>query len=294
MSKKDPAFLLYSKDWLEGTSEMTLAEKGAYIDLLANQHQKGSLPSETKRLCKLARCGESEFSEIWTEVAKKFVPYGEGRLVNRKLTDVVTERLEKSKRNKIISALGIAVRQSKLPAEIKQEAKRGFNINDFINIPEPIITEKVTEWFTERLNIVGNPNGLPRAFANANEDANANIYNNSIVSTMLQFFKKFNPEYPESKEKDFNSCWQIALKIGKSKGWTQEQILNGHQEDVLKSWDKIIEFTVSDKWFSGRSIFDINNEWQRLIQSMNKKVKEVFKINPESDKIPLNLKKLNK
>ena len=273
MAKKDPAFLFYSKDWLEGTSEMTSEEKGVYIDLLASQHQRGSLPTETKRLCKLARLSEVEFLNIWEDIKHKFKPNGDGRLVNRKLTEVVTERLERSHKNKIISALAVAVRQSNLPYEIKKEARVGFNISDFIDISEPKITESVTEWFNLRLKSIAN--------ANANEDANANIYNNSIVSNMLKSFKKLNNQYPEDKTKDFTAIYQIAVKIGKSKGWDQHQILNGKQNSVIECWETIVNFIVSDSWFCGRSLFDINNEWQRLIQSMNKKIKNGTTINSE-------------
>lgn len=265
MTKKDPAFLLYSKDWLEGTSEMTSEEKGVYIDLLASQHQKGSLPTDTKRLCKLARCGEEEFLKIWADISHKFILNGEGRLINRKLTEVITERLEKGKKNKVISALAVAVRQSNLPYEVKYEAKKGFNVNDFIDLKEPFITEKVTEWFNQRLKSIANENG--------NEDANANIYNNSVVSNMLKIFKKFNPHYPEDKNKDFTACLQIAYKIGRSKGWEQNQTLKEKNSELLDSWETIINFIVSDTWFSSRALVDINNEWQRLIQSMNKNKK---------------------
>lgn len=279
---KDPAFLLYTKDWLEGTSEMTSEEKGIYIDLLASQHQRGSLPTDTKRLCKLARCGEEEFLKIWADVSHKFVLNGEGRLVNRRLTEVITERLEKGKKNKVISALAVAVRQSKEAYELKYEAKKGFRVDDFIDLKEPFITEKVTEWFSQRLKSIVNGNG--------NEDANENIYNNSIVSNMLKVFKKLNPKYPEDKNKDFTACFQIAVKIAKSKGWEQHEILNGKQKSVLESWETIVTFIVSDKWFCTRALFDINNEWQRLIQSMNNnkngtKINNTEKSGTSSDRV---------
>jgi uncharacterized protein YdaU (DUF1376 family) len=263
MSEKDPAVLFYSTDWLEGTSEMTSEEKGVYIDLLASQHQRGSLPTDTKRLCKLARLGEAEFLSIWADISHKFKTNGEGRLVNRKLTKVVTERLEKGHKNKIISALAVAVRQSNLPYEVKYEAKKGFNVLDFINIPEPNITETVTEWFNSRLKSIENANG--------NEDANGNaiIYNNSsIVFKMFEIFKKFNLEYFEDKTKDATAIYQIALKIAKTKSIEQHEMINGKMNEILTSWGKIVNFIVSDTWFRTRCLFDINNEWQRLIQSM--------------------------
>jgi uncharacterized protein YdaU (DUF1376 family) len=41
--EKDPAFLMYSKDFLTGTYFMSYEEKGKYIELLCLQHQTGHL-----------------------------------------------------------------------------------------------------------------------------------------------------------------------------------------------------------------------------------------------------------
>lgn len=269
---KDPAFLFYSQAWLEGTAEMTLEEKGMYIDLLANQHQKGSLPTEPKRLCKLARCGEDEFLKIWPDISFKFKQNGDGRLVNRRLTEVVTERLERGHKNKIISALAVAVKQSKMPVEIKNEAKKGFNVLSFFTIPEPKVTEAVTEWFTERL----------ASLTNTNKDTNTNIYNsNYLAPEMFKIFKTHNPKYPSDKDKDFVSCLQLAYKIAESKGWNKSDIVTTKKKDVLEAWEKIVLFTASDKWFSTRALYDLNNEWQRLIQSMNGKFSGTAKLTTE-------------
>jgi uncharacterized protein YdaU (DUF1376 family) len=91
MEKKDDFFKFYSRNWLEGTSEMTLEEKGLYMELLANQHLKGSLPSDTKRLCKVARLSENDFLKIWDELSKKFILDHEGRYFNLKLKKVISE-----------------------------------------------------------------------------------------------------------------------------------------------------------------------------------------------------------
>ena len=99
---KDPAFLFYSKDWIEGTIEMLPQEKGVYIDLLAHQHQKGSLPIETNRLCRLVCMQEEEFLKIWEHIKNKFtetepnglpngLPNGK-RLVNQKLAELSEKR----------------------------------------------------------------------------------------------------------------------------------------------------------------------------------------------------------
>ncbi|HXS61100.1 MAG TPA: DUF1376 domain-containing protein [Candidatus Sulfopaludibacter sp.] len=90
MEKEEDFFKFYSRKWLDGTSEMTLEEKGLYMELLANQHLKGSLPSDTKRLCKVARMSELEFLKIWDELSKKFILDTEGRYFNLKLKKVIS------------------------------------------------------------------------------------------------------------------------------------------------------------------------------------------------------------
>lgn len=42
---KDPAFLFYPNDWLGGTLGMTLEQKGAYIELLMLQFNRGHMTS---------------------------------------------------------------------------------------------------------------------------------------------------------------------------------------------------------------------------------------------------------
>lgn len=46
-NNKDPAFLLYSSDFLVGCSDLTMEERGQYITLLCLQHQKGHLTQKT-------------------------------------------------------------------------------------------------------------------------------------------------------------------------------------------------------------------------------------------------------
>ena len=73
MTKKDPAVLWYTNDFLEGTADMSLKEIGAYTLLLCYQHQRGFLPDTPKKLSRLVRLTETDFDEIWEEIQLKFV-----------------------------------------------------------------------------------------------------------------------------------------------------------------------------------------------------------------------------
>lgn len=74
---KDPAFLFYPGDWLGGTLGMSFEEKGAYLDLLIYQFNKGSF-SEKQALSVLKN------KEIWEVLKEKFCLI-EGLYYNKKL-----------------------------------------------------------------------------------------------------------------------------------------------------------------------------------------------------------------
>jgi hypothetical protein len=79
------------------------------------------------------------------------------------------------------------------------------------------------------------------------------------------------PSYPIDREKDFTAALQIAFKIGKSKGWEKTDVLNKKKAETVKFWEQIVHEIATDKWYSTRSISDLNNEWQRLIMFVNGK-----------------------
>lgn len=170
MAKKDPAFLFYPKDWLQGTAKLMPEEKGVYIDLLAHQHQDKHLPIDTKRLSRIVGLSESEFIPIWDNIKDKFILNGSNRLVNQKLTDLMTERSEKSHKNKIIGTLASVVRLSNAPYDLKFQAKKNFDYTEFLGVKETELTELITEWFSKRLGI------RSESIANGNNSISSNLW----------------------------------------------------------------------------------------------------------------------
>jgi uncharacterized protein YdaU (DUF1376 family) len=157
---KDPAFLFYSKDWIEGTAEMLPEEKGVYIDLLAHQHQSGSLPIDTKRLALIARLSHEEFTRIWDSgLSLKFIR-SDNRLVNRKLSEVVTDRFSKAIKNKIIGTFAGLLKKLKIDETAAAAIKKQFNVHDFIHLPTETITDRLTEWITKRLPSLGDADAV--------------------------------------------------------------------------------------------------------------------------------------
>lgn len=161
---KDPAFLFYSKDWLQGTAGLMPDEKGVYIDLLAHQHQDGDIPNDTKRLARMVGLSQSDFDMIWVNIKNKFRTFGDNRLVNRKLCEITTERSTKAHTKAILSRYAVLIRGLRgYPVNVVEAIKDCFNVVDFepFEIKEAII--RLNTWFTERLtSALGN--------ANANKD----------------------------------------------------------------------------------------------------------------------------
>lgn len=156
---KDPAFLFYPKDWLQGTSKLMPAEKGIYIDLLAHQHQDGSIPSDTRRLARMVGMSHDEFLPLWDVVKLKFKLSDGGVLVNQKLTTVVTNRSTKSKTKKISGTLASLIRLSSATQDQKEKIKKMFRINDFVDFDDHLVNQEVTKWFSECLKSIATANG---------------------------------------------------------------------------------------------------------------------------------------
>ncbi len=91
MTKKDPAFLFYSSDFLTGVIELTMEERGQYITLMCLQHQKGRL---SEKLIK------SVIPNISDDVLLKFEQDKNGNFFNKRLDFETKKRQEHSKKQR--------------------------------------------------------------------------------------------------------------------------------------------------------------------------------------------------
>ena len=89
-----------------------------------------------------------------------------------------------------------------------------------------------------------------------------------IGPQMVQAFKQVFPEYPVDQNLDFGASLEIAYKIAAWKGWAKESVVNGKQSSVLSEWMQMVGFIKSDKWYSTRSISEVNKQFQGLIQAI--------------------------
>ena len=73
---KDPAFLFYPNDWLGGTLGMSFEEKGAYIELLMLQFNRGHMTSHMIR---------QVVGQNWDKIKDKFQTDENGLFFNKRL-----------------------------------------------------------------------------------------------------------------------------------------------------------------------------------------------------------------
>lgn len=265
---KDPAFLFYSKDWLEGTAEMFPEEKGVYIDLLAHQHQRGELPSDSRRLAKMVGISSTDFDKIWEGIKHKFERTLE-RTLNRKLERVMSERYSKGRKNKLIGTFGFVLKKLDLPKSTENELRKMFNVNelldnDFKNIDSERYTERCTEWCQNAIAVIGN----------ANEDKNTTTY----ISTTRDFYNKQLSSITEKNGASENYRTLVDFLYGKNElgkqmdCWLQlrdqlsydqfQKLLRKSVEKKRKIKDMIISGYNDRKYLKGKvSFYATLNSW---------------------------------
>lgn len=95
---KDPAFLFYPNDWIGGTMGMTFEQKGAYMELLMLQFNRGHM---TKHMIGHVLGQNSDY--LWESVKDKFEIDDEGQFFNPRLDIEINKRkaYSESRRNNI-------------------------------------------------------------------------------------------------------------------------------------------------------------------------------------------------
>jgi uncharacterized protein YdaU (DUF1376 family) len=91
---KDPAFLFYPNDWIGGTMGMTFEEKGAYMELLMTQFNRGHMTTHM--------IGQV-VGQIWEKIQDKFIKDNNGLWYNPRLEEekVKRQNYTKSRRNNV-------------------------------------------------------------------------------------------------------------------------------------------------------------------------------------------------
>lgn len=118
---KSPAFLLYVRDFLEGTEDLTYEETGMYIRLLCHEWERGFLPADKGRLSRLLRVPLSTLEGPWQILSEKFEER-EGNLFNPRLENERKSRIEYIEGQKLKGTIGAF-----LKAQKRQLLKKEFD-----------------------------------------------------------------------------------------------------------------------------------------------------------------------
>ena len=86
---KDPAFLLYTGDFNDGTQDFTNEEVGAYVRLLLFQFSQGHLPLE-----RIKRKLNYDFEKLWPILSSKFIKDNDGNYYNERLQEEQIKRMK--------------------------------------------------------------------------------------------------------------------------------------------------------------------------------------------------------
>ena len=123
---KDPAFLFYPNDWIGGTMGMTFEEKGAYMELLMMQFNRGHMTTHM--------IGQT-VGQLWDNVREKFIKDDNGLWYNERL-EVEKEkrkRFTESRRNNVSGKNQYTKKTSKkgsghMTSHMENENKDNINI----------------------------------------------------------------------------------------------------------------------------------------------------------------------
>lgn len=86
-NRENPWFRFYVREWLTDVRvrAMSLAARGAYIDLLCYQWENGTVPEDLARIARLIGATTAELEQVWPQLADRFPPMRGGGLQNPRL-----------------------------------------------------------------------------------------------------------------------------------------------------------------------------------------------------------------
>lgn len=90
---KAPAFQFYANDFLQGTSDFSLEERGAYVTWLCQSWDKGPLPLPEQKRATMIGATLPRFRKIWETVGAKWIVTDAG-FVNARLEQARSDRDE--------------------------------------------------------------------------------------------------------------------------------------------------------------------------------------------------------
>jgi uncharacterized protein YdaU (DUF1376 family) len=131
-NEHSPAFSFYAKDFMFGTVAMSLAERGAYITLLAYQWDHGTVPTKPAILGRVLGCTAAQATKLWAGIGGKFKCGADGLWRNQRLE---LERVKQAERRAALTANGRLGGRPKNLTETKRLSESKANGNQNESLP---------------------------------------------------------------------------------------------------------------------------------------------------------------
>ena len=235
---KDPAFLFYPNDYLGGTTGMTFEEKGAYIELLIMQFNKGAFTKEqAKKLL------NGHFELLWEVLKEKFVEEN-GKFFNKRLESEKNKRADNAQKNKERIKKywdDKKKKEEKIPNEYQIDTKP---------IPLEIENENENEIISKDLGKSENP-----------------LKEFLLIPEMQKIFKKDNPQYFTDDSKDFEPLLKISGYIAKIHKLPENVLAQtaSDKNEICLRWGELTKFISTEEWFKNYSLMQIEKHFQSII-----------------------------
>ena len=141
---KDPAFLFYPNDWIGGTMGMTFEEKGAYMELLMMQFNRGHMTTHM--------VGQV-VGQIWDKIKDKFTQDEQGMWYNRRLEEEKEKRQKftQSRRNNISGE-----NQHTKNKKLTTTSERSHDQHMTTHMEDVNVNENEIDYFFNSLNFIEN------------------------------------------------------------------------------------------------------------------------------------------
>jgi uncharacterized protein YdaU (DUF1376 family) len=248
---KDPAMLWYPSDYISGTMGMSFEQKGAYMDLLMLQFNRGHMTEHM--------IGQA-VGQIFGQIQDKFQKDENGLWYNERVD------LEKGKRKTYVQSRSNN-RTGVNQYTKKEQKKEGHTTSHMGSVNKYSNNSTLTMY----------NNGLSKFLNYGFEqlkvtDISEKKYFDMVVKEMNSVWMKHKPNYSFLEEADYPALLNIAYLIGKRKKISKFEVVHIQDDVIVKSFDKISEFIANteDKFFRKLTLdgIAIPKNFQKIEEAM--------------------------
>jgi uncharacterized protein YdaU (DUF1376 family) len=244
---KDPAFLFYPNDYMGGTLGMTLEEKGAYMELLILQFNKGHFTIEqAKKLL------NGSFERLWEVVKEKFIEDETRGFFNERLEQEKNKRKNFNNKQKEKGSKGGRPKKNPNETQIKPVGYENDN-------PNKSLLENENE--------------------NTNDNASFEKSEKLLMPALYKIFVEKNSGYLKSEHEDFTALKIILKYLCELLGEDINRIFNNtaaHHALKLR-WGEIVTFIVKDSFYQSFDLPGIQRNFRAIILKQKNGNSQTFK-----------------